>query len=77
MKPSEQMTNQLGIQGPIRTLKIPVSTLSKWRDEVAQLEEIAQAAVDYFEDGITNKEQYAAYERFVVAVQPWFEAEGK
>ena len=40
-------------------------------DDCAQLETAVQAAVDYFEDGITNKEQYRAYERFVEAVQPY------
>ena len=39
MKLSEQMTNQLEIQGIIKLLKIPSSTLSKWRDKAAQLEE--------------------------------------
>ena len=35
---SEQITNQLRIQGLNKPLKIPSATLSKWRDEVAQLE---------------------------------------
>ena len=39
MKLSEQITNQLRIQGLTKPLKILVSTLSKWRDEAAQLEE--------------------------------------
>ena len=38
MKTSEQITNQLRIQGLMKPLKIPVSTLSKWRDEFAKLE---------------------------------------
>jgi len=39
-------------------------------NENAALKRATQAAIDYFEDGITNKEQYAAHERFVEAIQP-------
>ena len=60
-----------------RNSTFAASIYEEWANEIAQLEEIVQAAVDYFEDGITNKEQYAAYERFVSAVQPWLEAEDK
>jgi len=34
-----------------------------------------QAAIDYFTDGITSKEQYDAYLRFVDAAQPFFGGE--
>ena len=45
--------------------------------EKEQLEAMVQAAVDYFEDGITSKEQYDAYLRFVDVVQPFFDATGE
>ena len=75
MKPSEML--DLFIENNHDVLPIH-KTVGLWgiQSKVAQLEKIVQAAVDYFEDGITNKEQYAAYKRFVSAVQPWFEAEG-
>ena len=44
-------------------------------ENIAQLEATVQAAVDYFEDGITSKEQLAAYGRFVEAVQPFLTKE--
>ena len=74
MKPSERI-RKLKYWFAVDDLKQTV--IDAISADVAQLEAIVQAATDYFEDGITNKEQYAAYERFVVAVQPWFEAEGK
>lgn len=45
--------------------------IEEWCLQVMQLEEAVQAALDYFEDGATNKEQYRAYERFVDAVQSY------
>jgi len=55
---------------------------AEWIYEVAQLEEenaalkrAVQAAIDYFTDGITSKEQYDAYLRFVDAAQPFFGGE--
>jgi len=41
----------------------------------AELKEAVQAAIDYFTDGITSKEQYDAYLRFVDAAQPFFGGE--
>jgi len=40
--------------------------------ENATLKLAVQAAIDYFTDGITSKEQYDAYLRFVDAAQPFF-----
>ena len=44
------------------------------QDENATLKLAVQAAIDYFTDGITSKEQYDAYLRFVDAAQPFFDA---
>ena len=52
MKTSEQITNQLRIQGLMKPLKIPVSTLSKWRDEFAKLEAENNALRDGIADAI-------------------------
>ena len=41
--------------------------------ENATLRQAVQAAIDYFTDGITSKEQYDAYLKFVDAAQPFFE----
>ena len=41
-------------------------------EENAALKLAVQAAIDYFEDGTTSKEQYDAYQRFVDAAQPFF-----
>jgi len=41
-------------------------------NEYAELKLAVQAAIEYFTDGITSKEQYDAYLRFVDAAQPFF-----
>ena len=41
-------------------------------EENAALKLAVQAAIEYFTDGITSKEQYDAYLRFVDAAQPFF-----
>jgi len=43
-----------------------------YEEENAALKRAVQAAIDYFTDGITSKEQYDAYLRFVDAAQPFF-----
>jgi len=45
----------------------------KQKTENATLRQAVQAAIDYFTDGITSKEQYDAYLKFVDAAQPFFE----
>ena len=58
MKLSEQITNQLRVQGLMKPFKIFVSTLSKWRDEVAQLEEENEAlkwAIEQVRDRIGDR----------------------
>ena len=45
------------------------------RKENAALKLAVQAAIDYFTDGITSKEQYDAYLRFVDVAQPFFGGE--
>ena len=41
-------------------------------NEHAMLKQAIQAAIEYFTDGKTSKEQYDAYLRFVDAAQPFF-----
>ena len=41
-------------------------------NEHATLKQAIQAAIEYFTDGKTSKEQYDAYLRFVDAAQPFF-----
>jgi len=49
-----------------------LSEIALLEAENAALKLAVQAAIEYFTDGIDNKEQYDAYLRFVDAVQPFF-----
>ena len=56
----------------VNTNRALVKQVDALHIENAELKLAVQAAIDYFTDGITSKEQYDAYLRFVDAAQPFF-----
>jgi len=56
----------------LNTIDLLAGEKEQLEAENAELKQAVLAAIEYFTDGNTSKEQYDAYLRFVDAAQPFF-----